>query len=144
MALSDAILVACRRDRTGDEDGALDLIWEHFDGALNASRFSAVDAALQDCDVSATTTDVLVALLAVTGHAADRLQEYARFQVHVTKELDVRGVPRADLGGLVSPCPECSNTYWIERQEQDGSVTGFPCRQCDPKAYENDITYPNG
>lgn len=90
-AMGDELLKACGLWKTKPvSDRDIDLINLMFDSSLQHGHFDTVDAMLEVCDIPATPTTLLLAMLVATLPAKAELNYRAKFAEHVTLQVLIR------------------------------------------------------
>ena len=82
---------ACRLERSGYLDKALDLVYDAVDQMLRASRFEQLDLIMANVEADDYSVDVLLGLLTATFPAKSRLPSRAKLFTTLQKVLRERG-----------------------------------------------------
>lgn len=78
-SVQDLLAEANRKDRLGETDSGLDLIYDSIDYFMRIGRFSEIDQAISGLDVGTLSTDFLLGILTATLPAKDRLSSRSQF-----------------------------------------------------------------
>jgi hypothetical protein len=92
-SLNDELYRASRISRNGQEDEALDIVYDLFDDTLHEGRYSDVDTllgSLTNC-VSIFSSSLLIGILTATLPAKSRLPHRASFFLSVEERLRETG-----------------------------------------------------